>query len=1093
MSALDDALMHPANRPSPLVRALAALVNPGANLEGLQDGGGLILDFRPGHEEKNSASLSVSVGNRGTVFNHFSGDEVDGGTVGFVADCLGLAKSEAAKWLIDRAGMVDTPGERKGWKPTPKQAVGLEKVHEKLAQQGPVPREERTKALKGWEPVTTIDESAAAQEVQRRGLTPALLSGALVAFKWTGRKKLSGGKGVTYRLADHIHPDALLFEVRGPDGTPWAYKVRNAVLQDEKGKLNRYAYASKGGHSPAWCSPHFAARTRWLVVEGELNAVACWVMLVAAGQGDVLAVQGVASAQAQPHILGLTAGHEVFVFADPDDAGEKARERWAALFSETGATVRMLDGDLFGGGDLDACDVLGSGSATEWGGKLLEAMQRAPAWEPAQADESGEDQGDVWLSDWQAYGVRGGKICAITQKTNPDTKEEYESVEVLAEFTAFIAAEVTQEDGSGEAARVFEIEGTRPDGRPMNPAIVTVTAQEFNAMTWPTAKWGASGIVHAGNGKKDKARAAVQLLSQQRGVQERTVYQHTGWTKHAEHGHIYLSAGAVIGAGGGVNGVDVDLSGRLSAYSLPDPVRKDDGGARPVDEVRRAVRTSLDLLALAPDAVSVPVLGAVYRAVLGRADFVLWMTGETGRHKTAFMGLAQSHYGVRWGRKFLPDGWNSSANALESNAFRAKDTLFLVDDFKPSGNASERAKADGTVSRIIQGAADGAGRATLTADRRSRAGLFPRGLVMTSAEDLPRGHSNRARLVIVEVHRKLIDTPEKSAAYFDGESKAEEGVYALALAGFVQAVAGRFDRLHAGSSAHLARIRALSPYFAGEHGRTGDAAAEIAYGWECFLSFAVQVGAVDDVEALSLWDRVVAALAETAQGQGEHLAEADPTVRALSVLSGLLAQGRVYLEDLKDGGRPEAPDAVMCGWQRRVFIGEHGEEEESFATKPGAVLLGWTSATGGDTWGHFLPDALHEALQKAVQGQGGALLPDASKLWGDMRDRLYPARLMRCEVDGKRVRATSKATLPSGERKQLITLRLPLDILHETLGTAGTDTPSSPIGTLQSPVPTFTFFRGERPEADSDASCTGATDTEGRVGVESAGTWEVEV
>jgi len=874
----------------------------------------------------------------------------------------------------------------------------------------------------------------------------------------------------------------------------WAVKVRNPGTKEDlkAAGANRYAYLTKGGHSPAWCAPDFMEDpTRpMLAVEGELNAVAVSVMLEAAGQGSAYRVQGVASAEAWPHVAGLEAGRVAYLYADPDPDGDAAREAWGRLCAHLGAEVRQVKTRKGGVGvfsspsalDLehgekftphDACDALDPDKrpgvrtpqehAAQKGAALLEALERAHVWQPPAKEEGPApgEAGDVWETKRKGYGIRGGKLCALTVKKDEDSGEDREQVEVLADFAAFITAEVIEEDGSGEQRRVFQIEGTRPDGAPLFPPVVTVPTAEFSGMSWPVARWGGEARLPAGQGKKDKARDAIQTLSNARGYPRCTVYQHTGWITHPEHGPVYLTAGAVIGAAGGVDGVAVELGGRLTAYALPDPAKKEDGTPRPLEEVREAVRASLDLLTLAPDAVAVPLLGAAYRAALGGADFVLWTVGETGRHKTAFMGLVMSHYGARWGRKFLPDGWNSSANALESNAFRVKDALFVIDDFKPSGSLGDRARLEGTASRIIQGAADGAGRGTLTADRKTRAALYPRGLIAASAEDLPRVHSNRARLVMVEVQRRLIDSPAKSAAYFSGEEKAAAGVYTLALAGFVRAVASSFDGVRVGSPAHLARVRELSPHFQGAHARNGDAAAEVAYGWEVFLSFAVAVGALEEGEAWALWDRVTAALGETARGQGAHLTEADPVARSLTLISGLLAQGRVYLEDLRGGGQPDPEAAALCGWQRHAYVTKDGEEE-TWRTRPGAVMVGYHTHEGGQDWGLFLPDGLHEALQRATQGQAGAVLPDGPKLWGNVRDRLHVAGLMKCEAEaGGRVRYTAKRKTPDGVRRHFLTLRLPFDGPYEslgTLGTLGTEGENMPTDTAFNCVPNLSYF-----------------------------------
>ncbi|CAM3621638.1 hypothetical protein [Deinococcus frigens] len=1095
MSALTDALAH--LTPGAVLRRLAAhLGKPTPHLIGSQHEGAL-CDFRDGQEEEDP-SLSYGAGKGGPVFNRFGGDGFQGGALAFLVSS-GIPQPEAVALLLDWAGVKEEgwkPGEgkaRPGIRVTGKRAADLARMTGKLEKLAPLEETEVVKRLRGWERLTPDSEGPEAVEVARRGLTVAL-TGQLAAYRWTGREGPEGGPWKTFRLPGHILPGALAFEVTGPDGKPWALKVRNPGSKEDlkASGANRYAYIGKGQGAPAHFLPGEGETLAHIITEGELNAVAVRIMLDAAlsGAGGPpseaargFAVQGVASSEAVPHVSPVKDGQAVYIYADGDAAGDKARQTWAALFYARGARVYQIGENrgLFsfkpdGGSeykmDADACDALGNvgqfstpdRTAAYRGGKLLEAIGAARLWKPAPspeeadgpADQGQSEDGTVWTSKRSGYGIRAGKLCALTLKKGEDG-EDFESVETLADFAAYIAAEVTQEDGSGEGARVFEMEGTRPDGRPMNPPHVTVTAAEFTGMGWAVAKWGASGIVHAGQGKKDKARAAIQILSQARGVPERTVYQHTGWTVHPEYGPVYLTAGAVIGKGGAVEGVTVELSGRLSAYALPDPAKAE------ALEVRAAVRASLALLDLAPDGVSVPVLGAAYRAALGPADFAVWVTGETGRNKTAYMGLVMAHHGAGWSRKYLPDGWNSSANALERSAFTVKDALFLIDDFKPAGSQSDTAKAQASVSRIFQGLADGQGRATLTADRKSRAGLWPRGLVMSSSEDLPRGHGNRARAVIVEVTRPLIGKDKaKSAAFYDGEEKAAAGVYALALASLIQATAANFEGVRAGGAAWRARVRQLAPHFEGQHGRTGDAAAELAYGWEVFLSFAVAVGAVSQEEARAYWQRVTVALEETSQGQAEHLTEADPVARALSVLSGLLSQGRVFLEDRGEGGPPPADVAPMCGYERRVFRGPDGGEEEKYQTRPGAVLVGWYSKTGGDEWGHFLPDALHEQLQRAVSHQAGAILPDAAKLWANMRDRLHPQGLMKCEAEaGGRTRATAKTTKPDGSRQQLLTLRLPLQGAYEvvgTLGTVGTDSTGSTASTASRPVPTFNYF-----------------------------------
>lgn len=1056
---------------------------------------GVLCDFRSGCEEKDP-SLSYGLGEGGPVFKRFGRDDFGGGAVAFL-ESAGLSKADAARLLIEWAGLQDdrrpgqsatrsrNPGRTAKRKPA-ESAFDGDALLSKQALQGPVQKDELNRVLRGWVRIEADEDSPEARMLAGRGLLPAVASGLLVAYRFGG----NDGR----RLPPKVLRGAVAFELRGPDGRVWGVKIRNPGTKADlkAAKATRYVYGDRGYHIPPWCSPGYsdAPVLPALLIEGELNAVAVCLMLEAVGLADVYRVQGVGSATYSPHTAGLSEGTEAFILTDLDEDGDKARQQWARLCAHVGAAVRQVRNTPDGspvftaareGGttvtSLDACEALGMGGergseprAAHYGARLRAALAAAPIWaetteEPGQPSSRTQGAaGDVWLSKREGFGLRQGVLCALSMKKS-EVGEEYEVAETLANFAAFITAEVQTKDGTGEAPLTFEIAGRWATGEPMLPlAPPVITAAEFNGMAWPVRIFGARAIVRNGQGRKDKAREAVQHLSNAAGFPTRTVYSHTGWIDHDEHGPLYLTAGAVIGRTGAVPDVVVDLGAELDSYALPDPA----GHAEPYlesgagEDVRQAVRASLAILDLAPDEVAVPVMGAVYRAPLGRADFAVWGTGETGRNKTALMGLAQAHFGAKWNRHRLPEGWQSTANALEKTAFMLKDVLLIVDDFKPGGTQTDMSRAHGNLTRVLQGVADGTGRGRLGIDGKRRAGLAPRGTVMSSSETLPRGHSNRARVVVVPVESKLIHNKAMSEAYYAAEDAAGRGVYALAIAGFVQFIAAHFDDVRVGSAAHKAMTRALAPNFEGAHGRTGPAAAELAYGHAAFLTFAVQLRAITEEQATRTWMRVVTALQNTASGQGEHLQDEDPVNKALSILGALLSQGAVFLEEA-GGEKAKAPPvevAHLYGWQN-----DPGEGVD-LRTRPGGRLVGYYSKTGGDEWGYFIPDLLHGELQRAAQAQGTGVLPDASTLYGNMKDRFSSAGLMRCEVEkggaGKagRVRPYWKAS-PRGQRGRFVALRLPIDLevyAPGTVGTLGTDGERRASSTSGSSIPSFNIF-----------------------------------
>jgi hypothetical protein len=65
----------------------------------------------------------------------------------------------------------------------------------------------------------------------------------------------------------------------------------------------------------------------------------------------------------------------------------------------------------------------------------------------------------------------------------------------------------------------------------------------------------------------------------------------------------------------------------------------------------------------------------------------------------------------------------------------------------------------------------------------------PRGLVLSTGEDIPRGHSIRARLLILELSKGGV-TP---AALSECQAAARAGDYAQAMSGFLRWMASRVD------------------------------------------------------------------------------------------------------------------------------------------------------------------------------------------------------------------------------------------------------------------------------------------------------------
>jgi DNA primase len=138
--------------------------------------------------------------------------------------------------------------------------------------------------------------------------------------------------------------DALI-PIFNPDGSIVAIKRRRYTIKPE---AMRYVYLTPNCGAPAWCSPNFSSYETVLIIEGELNAAIC-----AAVYPDI-AYMGVAGTE--NHLwLAAPKGKTVYVYGDGDEAGQKARDRWALTAYNIGAKEVMTVEPW----EMDACDIAG--------------------------------------------------------------------------------------------------------------------------------------------------------------------------------------------------------------------------------------------------------------------------------------------------------------------------------------------------------------------------------------------------------------------------------------------------------------------------------------------------------------------------------------------------------------------------------------------------------------------------------------------------------------------------------------------------------------------------------------------------------------
>jgi hypothetical protein len=534
--------------------------------------------------------------------------------------------------------------------------------------------------------------------------------------------------------------------------------------------------------------------------------------------------------------------------------------------------------------------------------------------------------------------------------------------QVLSNFSARIVEEVIADDGVNERGELV-IDGTLAGGI-MLPRI-SVPRNQFTALEWPFRKWGTRAIVTAGMGTKDRLREAIQRLSPE--VPQRRVYEHPGWRDIPDLGWCFLHADGAISTQGGIAGVDVDLSGIAANIILPNPPE----GA----QLREAVRACLALLELAPDLIMARLLGGVYRSILcefAPVDLSIFLVGPSGVYKSELGGLAMQHVGAGFDRLHLPATWTGTPNYLEGMCFRFKDVPVVIDDFAPSGSSTDIARLHATADRVLRAVGNRGGRGRMNADGSLRPDLPPRGLVIGTGEDAPKGHSLRARMDIVEVGPGDVNLDLLTEAQAAGRN----GLFVAGLAGFIQWIAIYVDDVRQQVPQLLADLRGRAQQQA-VHARTPNAVANLALGWSVFLDFAVDVEAVTYHEAEVLRARVWQALGEAAASQARHQVSEEPARRFIDLLGSALSGGFTHVAE-PTGGVPNNPEA--WGWREStVGTGEY----ERIEWRPQGTRAGWTD---GENLYLDLEAAL-TAVQKVGQATGSPIGVSATTLAKRLQQR----------------------------------------------------------------------------------------------------------
>jgi hypothetical protein len=375
------------------------------------------------------------------------------------------------------------------------------------------------------------------------------------------------------------------------------------------------------------------------------------------------------------------------------------------------------------------------------------------------------------------------------------------------------------------------------------------------------------------------------------------------------------------------------------------------------------------------------------------------VAGPTGTGKTELAALLQQHFGAAFDARHLPGSWASTGNALEGLMFEAKDAVFVIDDFAPTGTSADVARLHREADRVLRAQGNRSGRQRMRADTSLKTPKPPRGLTISTGEDVPRGESLGARLFIVEVSPGDMDW-QRLGQY---QAEAAADLYAQATAAYVQWLAPRYEEVRQVLKADVALLRQLA-YQHGQHRRTAGIVADLILGVRHFLAFAYDVGVITHEERQALERRCWKAFEVASAVQAKHQRATEPTRRFLELLAAAMASGRAHIAAV-DGGAPLTPGA--WGWRERA-VGTGDSQRHEW--QPQGRRVGWLS---GEHL-YLEPEAAYAEVQLLAREQGNALAVTAQVL----KKRLHQRKLL-VSIDEARETLTVRRTLEGIQRSVL--------------------------------------------------------------------------
>lgn len=631
----------------------------------------------------------------------------------------------------------------------------------------------------------------------------------------------------------------------------------------------------------------------------------------------------------------------VVIIPDKDAAGREYAREVAADIATLVSHVKMLE--LPGDGIKDVSDWIAAGGTREL---LEELVKNTPDYQPP-AGDPGDIDYDALRKLLKAesnnlYTVINGKFHRIIR-----LRDGGEDEQPLCNFVARVTEDILKDNGA-YTERFLRIQG-RLNGSSL--PLVTVQESQFDGMLWTRKKWGVKAQIEKSIDKVERHLCQTIIKSSGK-VPERIIYTHTGW-REIDGQMLYLTAGGAVGR----PDIEVELPPpMLNKYRLP----------QPEGDLKGAVTKSMELLLIADMKVTLPAFILPYLAVLNVFEdmtFTAWFIGRSGSLKSTLTALALSHFGD-FTQKNLRVSWFGTRTELEKLSFTAKDILFPIDDYAPPANPAEARELNKTVEYIIRSYANRQGKVRANPDMTSQETFYPRGLLVTSGEQLPPpGVSRSARILPIPIERSDFFNDGREDYYMLTQAQKDRRQYPVSMSYYIKWIQANWKSVDEKFHTYIIKYLQGAPK-EDIHLRLVETISLMQAGYRIFLDFAADSGVIKASSVNEHLESGCEILIGLLRGQSVRISSERPGERFIEVVKSLLSSGKVILRHLND-------------------IGIWSPEEAG----PGQIIIGWDDTN--DAIVYLNPEEAYSAVFSHCQRIGEYFGTFRDAVWDDMNSMKY--------------------------------------------------------------------------------------------------------